>query len=75
MCERGGGGLSISVMEELLLFPAKSEEQRQTSGGGEEAQETARYEWGRVTTTHTHAQVHNVQQLPSPTACTATPRA
>lgn len=25
--EQGGGGLSIYVMEELLLFPAKSEEQ------------------------------------------------
>lgn len=28
MCEQGGGGLSIHGMEELLLFAAKSEEQR-----------------------------------------------
>lgn len=44
------------------------------SGGGEEAQERQKdMSGGRVTTTHIHAQVHNVQPFPSPTACTSTP--
>lgn len=34
MCEQGGGGLSIYVMEELLLFPAKSEEQSRKDADG-----------------------------------------
>lgn len=77
MCEQGGGGLSVYVMEELLLFPAKSEEQRRKGTD----------EWRRWGSTrdrkiwvgeshyysHTHAHVHNIQWLPSPTACTSTP--
>lgn len=75
--EQGGGGFSIYVMEELLRFRAKREEQsrRDTDKwrrwGNTRGRE--RYEWGSVTTTHTHAYVHNKQWLPSPTACTSPP--
>lgn len=71
MCEQGGGGLSVCVMEELLLFPAKSEEQRRKDRRVEEVRQNGTSGGESLLLTHMHmSTISSGSPPPLPTTAT-----